>query len=276
MKVEVYGGNHSPWVQAVLLALHEQGIEHNLRQVPPFEALKQWGVLMPAVSIDGGPWQVESSQILVKLGLQPVCEDDLKAVQAAWQGVLHRVDNPLRFFADFARAGDKSTSLLKRSARNFFRSFIPLYMFLLINFVKLKIKPVEPKNFAEQYLFWERALAASTGAFLDGNSPGSRDFLLFGVVQCHSSIPTPPLEALQCDPRLTEMRQWVASMHERFSHYPHLYSGSKFEPYYPRPVAADPLQRGVFYLGLLTMFVLFPVTVPLVFALMRKVPRAST
>ena len=84
MKVEVYGGNHSPWVQAVLLALHEQGIEHNVRQVPPFEALKQWGVLMPAVSIDGGPWQVESSQILVKLGLQPICEDDLKAVQAAW------------------------------------------------------------------------------------------------------------------------------------------------------------------------------------------------
>ena len=97
MKVEVYGGNHSPWVQAVLLALHEQGIEHNLRQVPPFEALKQWGVLMPAVSIDGGPWQVESSQILVKLGLKPVCEDDLKAVQAAWQGVLHRVDNPCAF-----------------------------------------------------------------------------------------------------------------------------------------------------------------------------------
>ena len=68
---------------------------------------------------------------------------------------------------------------------------------------------------------------------------------------------------------LTKMRQWVASMHERFS-YPHLYSGSKFEPYYPRPAAADPLQRGVFYLSLLTMFVLFPVTVPLVFALMRK------
>ena len=73
-----------------------------------FEALKQWGVLMPAVSIDGGPWQVQSSQILVKLGLQPVCKDDLKAVQAAWQGVLHRVDNPCAFLPPSLNQGDKS------------------------------------------------------------------------------------------------------------------------------------------------------------------------
>ena len=61
MKVEVYGGSHSPWVQAVLLALHDRDIEHSLRSLPPLEALKHWGVLMPAVSIDDGPWEVEPS-----------------------------------------------------------------------------------------------------------------------------------------------------------------------------------------------------------------------
>ena len=239
MKVEVYGGNHSPWVQAVLLALHEQGIEHSLRQVPPFEALKQWGVLMPAVSIDGGPWQVESSQILVKLGLKPVCEDDLKAVQAAWQGVLHRVDNPA-LFAAFARAGDKSTSLLKRSARNFFRSFIPLYMFLLINFVKLKIKPVEPK-------------ILQSSIYSNAPSPPrpARSWMATAQAQeiscCSVSCSVTPAfqhrRLRHCNATApNKMRQWVASMHERFSHYPHLYSGSKFEPYYPRPAAADPLR----------------------------------
>ena len=30
MKVEVYGGYHSPWVQAVLLALHDAGVEHRV------------------------------------------------------------------------------------------------------------------------------------------------------------------------------------------------------------------------------------------------------
>lgn len=29
------------------------------------------------------------------------------------------------------------------------------------------------------------------------------------------------------------LRQRLASMHERFRHYPHLYSGSFFEPYCP-------------------------------------------
>ena len=98
MKVEVYGGYHSPWVQAVLLALHDADVEHRVRQVPPFEAVKQWGVLMPAVSIDDGPWEIESSQILGKLGWGSISDEDLQAVKTAWQGVLHRPDNPFRFF----------------------------------------------------------------------------------------------------------------------------------------------------------------------------------
>ena len=152
MKVEVYGGNHSPWVQAVLLALHEGGIEHSLRPLPPFETFERWGVFMPAVSIDGGPWEIESSQILVKLGLTPISDEDLQAVQAAWQRELHRADNPFRFFAAFARVGDTSPSFFRRSRRNFLRSFIPFYMFTLINFVKLVVKPAEPEDFGDQYL----------------------------------------------------------------------------------------------------------------------------
>jgi hypothetical protein len=51
---------------------------------------------MPAVSIDGEPWEIESTQILVKLGLDPISDEDLQAVQGAWQGVQHRPDNPRR------------------------------------------------------------------------------------------------------------------------------------------------------------------------------------
>lgn len=273
VKVDVYGGYHSPWVQAVLLALHDKGIEHSVRQVPPLQSLKQWGVLMPAVSIDGGPWQVESSHILVKLGFEQISDHDLQAVTGAWQGVVHRADNPLRFFAAFARAGDRSPSLLKRCYRNFLRSFIPLYMFVLLNLAKRIRKLKAPKNFADQYLFWEQALASSDGPFLDGAAPGARDFLLFGVIQCHSSIPVPALIPLQHDERLSGIRGWIAGMHERLHGYAYLYSGGRFEPRKPEPVTADPLQLGVFYLGLTTMFAMFPVTLPLVFLLMRKIKR---
>ena len=87
---------------------------------------------------------------------------------------------------------------------------------------------------------------SSTGPVLDGDAPGIRDMLLFGIVQCHSIIPVPPLEPLRSDERLAAVRQWLASMHERFRGYPHLYSGSYFEPCLPQPVPADPVQRAIF------------------------------
>ena len=130
-----------------------------------------------------------------------------------------------------------------------------------------------PRIFADQYLFWEQALASSDGPFLDGAAPGARDFLLFGVIQCHSSIPVPALIPLQHDERLAGIRGWIAAMHERLHGYAYLYSGGRFEPRKPEPVTADPLQLGVFYLGLTTMFAMFPVTLPLVFLLMRKIKR---
>ena len=56
MKVRVYGFSHSPWVQAVLLALHNKKIDHSLSQKPPLEVFAKWGVYMPAISFDEGPW----------------------------------------------------------------------------------------------------------------------------------------------------------------------------------------------------------------------------
>ena len=108
---------------------------------------------------------------------------------------------------------------------------------------------------------------------MDGDAPVIRDLMLFGIVQCHSSIPTPPLAALHSDERLAGMRQWIANMQERFSDYSHLYSGHYFEPHLPQPVPQGLVQRAVFYFGFLTMVGMFPVTLPLVFVLMRKVPR---
>ncbi|MEM6999743.1 MAG: glutathione S-transferase N-terminal domain-containing protein [Pseudomonadota bacterium] len=273
MKVEVYGVNHSPWVQAVLLGLHERDIPYALVSVPPGEVLKRWGVFMPAVSIDGGPWEVESAEILVKLGFDPIAVEDLQAVRTAWRGVQHRTDNPFKFFAGFSRCADQSTSFAKRTGRNFLRSFITFYMFTLINFVKLNRKPQDPQDWREQYLYWEKLCNAQQSEFFDGSSPGSRDLLLFGIVQCHASIPVPPLQPLRDDPRLTGMRQWLGAMQRRFADYPHMYSGSYFTPPVPQPTRPGRFQQGVFFLGLASMFLALPITLPLVFVLMRKVPR---
>ena len=80
--VEVYGVDHSPLVQAVLLSLHHKGIDYRLRSLPRWQVLKKWGVLMPAVSINEGAWQVESAEILVKLRLEPISAEDLQSAKA--------------------------------------------------------------------------------------------------------------------------------------------------------------------------------------------------
>tara|TARA_B100001287_G_C22439137_1_gene415126 strand:- start:1 stop:312 length:312 start_codon:yes stop_codon:yes gene_type:complete len=72
MKIALYGFPHSPWVQAVLLALHDRGIEYDLFLRPPYKIFTQWGVYMPAISINDGPWKIESTEMLVKLGYEPI------------------------------------------------------------------------------------------------------------------------------------------------------------------------------------------------------------
>ena len=113
MDAKIYGHNHSPWVQAVLLGLHEKKIKYTLYQTPPFEIFKIWGVYMPAAALNGNSWEVESSKILKKIGFNKVSEQDIRAAQDAWKGVLHRPDNPFKFFSAWAHACDLNLPFIK-------------------------------------------------------------------------------------------------------------------------------------------------------------------
>ena len=271
--VEVYGGTHSPWVQSVLLGLAERGVDHSLRSTPPWGCLKKWGVLMPAVSIDGAPWQIESSEILAELGFESISQEDLNMVRAAWQGVLHRPNNPLRFFAEFSKAGDSAKHLIQRSVRNFLRAFIPFYMFILINVAKRVRKVPDPANFGDQFLHWEKSLQTSGGAFLGGDTPSATDIMLFGVIQCHSSIPVPPLDALLNDSRLPRVRQWILTMQSRLANHRHMYSAIHFASASKPPMPASTAQRTFFFAGLALSVAMLPITLILALYLMRRVPR---
>ena len=135
MKVRVYGFSHSPWVQAVLLALHNKKIDHSLSQNPPLEVFAKWGVYMPAISFDEGPWEIESTQMLTKLGYKKISYEEINAANAAWQGVLHRIDSPFRFFSAFSLGSQTTQSILTDSISNFILSFVfarNIYMFFFI------------------------------------------------------------------------------------------------------------------------------------------------
>ena len=271
MNAKVYGFTHSPWVQAVLLALYDKELEYDLYVRPPYEVFKKWGVYMPVVSLNEEPWEIESTKILTKLGYKPILPDELKAVNSAWQGVLHRTDNPFRFFLNFAGGGQISGSLINNTVSNFLLSFIAFYMFILINIGKWTLNQKEPDNFGDQFLYWENLLHASKCPFIDGEKPGTRDFILFGVVQCHSSIPVPALDALLIDERLKNLRTWILTMQKRFQEYPYLYSVKYFGSDASQPKNAGIFQKGVFFIGLFIIFLLLPISIAAVLKLMSRV-----
>ena len=273
MSVKVYGFTHSPWVQAVLLALCDKELEYELYVRPPYEVFKKWGVYMPVVSLDDGPWEIESTEILTKLGYKPILDDELKAANNAWQGVLHRTDNPFRFFLHFARGGQISRSLVNNTISNFLLSFVAFYMFMLITIGKWRLKQKEPENFGDQFMYWENVLDSSEGPFMDGMKPGSKDLVMFGIIQCHASIPVPALNSLLNDQRLIKLRKWVNTMEEYFKGYPYLYTAKFFKSDIPEANSANIFQIVSFFLGLIVMVLAFPITIPLVLILMSRVEK---
>ncbi len=263
-RVDVYGADHSPWVQAVLLGLHEARIPHSLTSLPPLKIFLKSGVLMPAARIDDGPWKLESADILHSVGFEPSTDEQMRLVRRAWQGVMHRTDSAALFWGGFSLAGDCNPSVIRRMRNNFLRSFVTLYFFLLIRTVVLFARPRDPENFGDQFLPFEEMLEVSGAPYLCGQEPNTLDFLLFGIIQCHCSIYVPPVTALQSDPRLGKLRTWIGTMQEKFEDYDHLYSGTYFTPHSKPSTWASPLERTTFWVGAVLMITTFPVTVPLI------------
>lgn len=71
--------------------------------------------------------------------------------------------------------------------------FVSFYMSVMHSFLKLVKKPTGPENFGDQFLKWERELAASTGPFLGGAAPRIRVLQLIGGVHAISAFLRPRL-----------------------------------------------------------------------------------
>jgi hypothetical protein len=269
--LDVYGQDHSPWVQAVLLGLHEKRVPHDLTTAPPLSHFLEWGILMPAARAGGEPWQIESGEILERIGFNPIGSGDARDLRGAWGGVVHRVDHAPRFWARFSRVRDPHPALLARLRNHFLRSFAVFYFFSLLTFLSRFSKSPKQVDFVDQFRVWEDRLAQSSGEFIGGEEPNALDMTLFGIIQCHCSVPVPPIRALQEDPGLKRMRRWIGAMQSRLADYPHLYSGVYFEPRRSAPEPASRVERMSFWLGGACMFLAFPLTLPLVIVLARRV-----
>jgi glutathione S-transferase len=262
--VSVYGVDHSPWVQAVLLALHEKKIDHTLVTVPPLSVFLNSGVLMPVAKIDDGPWLLDSERILVELGYAKVAPDERQALRAIFgSGAQHRVDQPWKFWTRFSTIRDDHPSSARRQWNHLWRAFSTFYFFTLISVAGRLAPKTTAERLRTEFSYWHDPLSQAD-AFIEGAAPGTVDLQLFGIVQMCASMPGPSLDALHGDPALGPIREWTARMQNRFVDYGHLYSATYFEPAGQPVEHASAIEQTAFWTGAALMWLVFPITVPAV------------
>ena len=273
--VTVCGNDHSPWVQAVLLGLHDRGIPFTLITVPPLRVFLDAGVLMPAAKIDDGPWMHDSAAILAEVGYSGVPEDEARELSRLFlSSALRRTDSAWTFWSHFSLARDGHPDALRRHWNHFWRAFSIFYFFLLIKVAGPRLGPEDPETGLQAMRSLQDRLE-ETGDFLGGATPDTADLQLFGLVQMFSSIPVPERAMLQEDPSLERLRAWVRAMQQRFADYDHLYSATDHEPKRPAPPTTTVSERIAFWLGGATMFLAFPITIPLVVVYVARVRRIT-
>ena len=271
-RIDLYGNDHSPWVQSVLLRLYDKNIRYNLRTIPPLSLFFKSGIMMPAMRINSYEWKLESTDLLQSLGCDSISNSEKKFIFRTWQGVQHRVDNPFKFFYAFSICRGFHNKKLFNLLNHAIRPLTSIYFYILLNIIKIKIKKLTyDKKFLKQYIYWNDKLASQGTNYFGGESLNIVDYQLFGVIQCHCSIPYSPLiKTLQEETDLNELRKWISNMHIKFADYPHLYSANFFNPKQKIIHKASFIEQTTYWLGLIAFLLLLPFTLFLILILLIR------
>ena len=270
----VFGVDHSPWVQAAVLALVDHGHEVRLRPLPPFGYFLKRGFVMPICSHEDGSWTADSLAIMDGVGLpqgdRAAIEADLKELERLFLAYsLHRT-GPGRRWA-FLRAWSRMADVPMTVGSIAGRALLCAHFTLLIELARLRVlKPDQrepsPSRLIEGLAPWSARLEATP--FLGGDAPGASDYALLGQIECMSSGPTDwAMDAVIAHEPLT---QWLRRMHDRLSHHPTMYSRRVFEDA-EGPQGAGPLAQAWFLLWTGLIVLLPPLSLPILgYALSRR------
>ena len=126
-----------PMGAGCLLALHDKQIDHELRPLPPFATFRKWGIFMPVVSVNGAPWEKESSDILVTLVIRRLQVEICRLCEML--GEEFYTELIIRYgFLRLCSTAHTSSSTFAGLVQDALRSFVPFYMFTLINVAKVR------------------------------------------------------------------------------------------------------------------------------------------
>ena len=210
-RIHVYGTDHSPWVQAVMLTLELKNLEYSLTSSPGPRTMSAGGNADHAESAFTMPalWHGEtciydSFEIIRFLDAEypdPPLFAGIEPAQASahWQQFRNMFDYPLlrtagsknlRFWYEWSLMADDHPSLVARLASRFARPFVTLWMYAIITMAR---RHIGADNIVEKMLplrtlpalkYFERMLTESGGPFLLGDTISYLDIGLLGQFQC--------------------------------------------------------------------------------------------
>lgn len=280
--VKLYGVEHSPWVQGVLLALTYHGIPTTLTSYPL--SMRWWwtsGVVFPALQLEDGSIHPDSFQIYelmeahgVDLGLRQIEPKERLRIQAELEH-LFSVYALGRCIAGKRWRFIKAWSVMRDAPATYHgavcRSVLCNYFWLLIQIGihvagKRRATPYDLNQIEQLISAWDQKLRESR--WLTGEEIGFVDFALWGHVQCMASGLTDELlPLLKRYPHLIDWVKRVSSLEM-----------SKVSPYAQRLIDDDVEPQEVdlslsvaFWGAWLISIILWPLTLTfIIISLLRR------
>lgn len=279
----VFGTDHSPWVQTVLLACDAYDVRYQLKPFPPSVlAFLRYGLVMPICRFSDGTYTSDSFRILEELGRRyggpRVSDADLSE-----QRYLERVfiayvlsraprGRRLTFFNAWSKKRDSSDKILWTALR----ALVSIYFFVLIIFGqrslnRMKVPLFQEGMLREAFARWSDILEKQP--YLGGDKPSAADFGLLGQFQCMASGLTDQTLPLVLE--YPGLMLWLETMHHRVDGYERLHSLRFIDP--NSTVKSAHLSSQIyFYIALSLAILAFPITfIFLVYALLKRGKNAS-
>lgn len=259
--VTVYGGDHSPWVQGVCLALHTRGLAYRL--IPWPVSYAEHAMVMPVCRWADGRITADSFAVCEALDDAPFSgavspQDQTRLERLFLSYVLARIA-PGKKLA-FVSAWAKMPSDSKRPLHGAFRALMLVYFYALIVAARAMSRrrganPNTLDRLDHELGFWDDRLAESS--FFGGETLSALDCAVFGQVQCMATgLTDETFSHLKSFPRLSA---WIELMNQEFVEYPHLFS-RRLDDLRAMPQRAPFADRAIFYTALLSSALLAPLT----------------
>ena len=275
--IKIYGVDHSPWVQGVLLACAYHQLPTQLVSYPlSFKHFWQNGLVFPAVLLKDGSIHTDSFKIYellehqgYNLGVQLMSPQERQSAQVELEKLFSiyalgrcMPSKRLRFIKAWSLMQERP----KRWTGPIVRAFLSMYFWILIQVGIHVVRTHHGKPYRldliEKYVHqWDEKLRHTP--WLSGENIGFLDFALWGHLQCMTSGLTDELiPLLQAQPYLIK---WLQALSQLTLDLPTHYTerlinhGPQSSITYSRFT-----EQIIFWITLIVLLVLFPITLALI------------